>query len=489
MRPDMKIQALLVAAILALAGCAGTEVKKDTQAADSARQAAEYVTRARDQESRGELLEALESYKLALTVDPANAAAAAQRAEVERRLNGLAEENYKAGLELQRLGKYGQARQKFLTAVRYRPDYPEAVESLKAERLDAQKVKLHLLYTMKPGEMLANVAERYYRDYQKHYLIGAFNEVEDSAKIGAGQTIRVPVVEGVACFVTPAEAQLLAKQRPGALPPEVVVVKGVATHTVKAGDSLPQLSQTYYGARDRAALIAAYNAIRDGAALRPGRKLLIPQVEGTGFRGVVADEAPQAESSPAAAEARPPAEAKLELAPEPVRESQPAAAAVPAAPPVTVPVDPAAEYRRQGQEFLKAGNHAGAIAEFRKVLNVSPQDPVALKGISQAHFDLGVKSFEQKAYQPAVENFKAALGYQPGCERCADYIRRSEEFSKEQHYAQGLSYFQSEKLVEAIREWEIVSAMDPGYKDVARNLQKARTLQERLDAIRRSKPQ
>ena len=31
--------------------------------------------------------------------------------------------------------------------------------------------------------------------------------------------------------------------------------------------------------------------------------------------------------------------------------------------------------------------------------------------------------------------------------------------------------------------------MDPAYKDVARNLQKAKTLQERLDAIKRSKPQ
>jgi tetratricopeptide (TPR) repeat protein len=484
----MKIQALLMAAMLLVAGCAGTEVKKDTKAEESARLAAEYLVRAQGQESRGELVEALESTKLALTADPANAAAAAQREALERRLNALAEESYKAGLELQRLGKYSQARQKFLTAVRYRPDYPEAVESLKAERLDAQQVKLYLVYTMKPGELLASVAERYYRDYQKHFYIGAFNEVEDSAKIGAGQSIRVPVVEGVACFVTPAEAQALAKQRPGALPPEVVVVKGAATHVVKAGDSLPQLSQTYYGARDRAALIARYNNVKDGTALRPGRKLLIPQVEGTGFRGVVTEEAPRTEAPPAAAEAPPPAAAKPE--PEPPAATPPQTIAAPAAPPPAAPpVDQAAEYRRQGQEFLKAGNPAGAVAEFRKVLNVSPQDPVALKGISQAHFDLGVKSFEQKAYLPAVENFKAAQGYPPGCDRCPDYIRRSEDLYKEQHYAQGLSFFQAEKLAEAIREWELVNAMDPAYKDVARNLQKARTLQERLDAIRRSKPQ
>ena len=235
----MRMLAVLVAVLLLIAGCAGTEVKKDGQAGEPARLTAEYLARARDLESRGQLVEALESYKLALTADPANAAAAAERGALERKLNGLAEENYKAGLELQRLGKYGQARQKFLTAVRYRPDYPEAVERLKAERLDAHQVRNYLLYTMKPGELLANVAERYYRDYQKHFYIGAFNEVDDSTKIGAGQTIRVPVVEGVACFVTPAEAQALAKQQPGALPPEVVVVKGVATHSSRPATASP----------------------------------------------------------------------------------------------------------------------------------------------------------------------------------------------------------------------------------------------------------
>ena len=82
-------------------------------------------------------------------------------------------------------------------------------------------------------------------------------------------------------------------------------------------------------------------------------------MEGTGFRGVVTEEAARPEAAP-----RPPAE--HEPAPE-VNASPPAPA--PAAP--AAPVDPAAEYRQQGLEFLKAGNPA-AIAEFRKVLNVSP---------------------------------------------------------------------------------------------------------------------
>lgn len=482
MKTKALVSTLLVLAAIC-ASCAGLEVKKDTSAEDKTRLVEEYLGRARQQESKGDLVEALESYRLALTVDPANPTAQAKQTELEARLNGLAAENYKAGAELQRMGKYAQARQKLLTAVRYKPDYPEAVEMLKAERLDSQRVKTFFLYVIKPGELLAHVAERYYRDYLKHYIIGAYNEVDDAAKITAGQTVKVPVVEGIACFMTPDEAAALSKQHPGPLPPEVIVIKGAAAHTARAGDTLAQLSQQYYGVRDRADLIAKYNNLKETSGFKPGRRLLIPQVVGVPFLGTASVEAPKADALPKLPpEAKEPAsEVKTEPPREPPKEA-PTAAAAP-------PVDQTVEYRQQGIEFYKAKNYPAAITEFKKVLNVQPRDPTTLQYISQAHFDLGVNSFEQKAYLQAVENFKASLAYNRNCTKCEEYIRKSEDSYKDQHYNQGLTHFQNEKLTEAIQEWELVQAMDPGYKDVSKNLQKARALQERLEAIKRSKPQ
>ncbi|MCK5420446.1 MAG: hypothetical protein KAI93_18105, partial [Desulfobacterales bacterium] len=60
---------------------------------------------------------------------------------------------------------------------------------------------------------------------------------------------------------------------------------------------------------------------------------------------------------------------------------------------------------------------------------------------------------------------------------------------KEVHYDMGLVYFGDQKLADAIREWESVSAIDPNYKDVNKNITKARTLLERLESIKRSKVQ
>jgi tetratricopeptide (TPR) repeat protein len=482
MKTKALVSMLLLAAAL-VAGCAAPDVKKDTNAEDKTRRVEEYLARAQQQESKGDIVEALESYRLALTVDPANPTAQGKQAEIEKKLDVLAADNYKAGAELQRMGKYALARQKLLTAVRYKPDYPEAVEMLKAERLDSQKVRAFFLHVMKPGELLAHVAERYYRDYLKHYIIGAYNEVDDAAKITAGQTVKVPVVEGIACFMTPDEAAALSKQRPGALPPEVIAVKGVATHTARAGDTLAQLSQQYYGVKDRADLIAKYNNLKEASGFKPGRRLLIPQVVGVPFLGTASVEAPKVDALPKLPpEAKEPApEVKTEPPREPPKETPPAVTAA--------PTDQTVEYRQQGIEFYKAKNYPAAITEFKKVLNVQPRDPTSLQYISQAHFDLGVNSFEQKSYLQAVENFRASLAYNRNCVKCDEYIRKSEEFYKDVHYNQGLTHFQNEKLTEAIQEWELVQAMDPAYKDVSKNLQKARALQERLEAIKRSKPQ
>ena len=70
MKTKTFVSMLLVLAAV-FAGCAGSEVKKGAQADEKSKLTGEYMARAQQQESQGDLVEALESYKLALTVDPA----------------------------------------------------------------------------------------------------------------------------------------------------------------------------------------------------------------------------------------------------------------------------------------------------------------------------------------------------------------------------------------------------------------------------------
>ena len=146
-----------------------------------------------------------------------------------------------------------------------------------------------------------------------------------------------------------------------------------------------------------------------------------------------------------------------------------------------------AGYREQGIEFYNDKNYRDAINEFDKVLSAKPGDQAAGKYMALSYYALGTQSYQKQDYTQAIQNSRKALDYDAGCENCKALIKQSEESFKDIHYRKGMDYFKEEKLADAIREWELVYNMDPGYQDVDRNLQKARLLQERLDAIKRSK--
>nr|NIO09313.1 hypothetical protein [Deltaproteobacteria bacterium] len=144
-------------------------------------------------------------------------------------------------------------------------------------------------------------------------------------------------------------------------------------------------------------------------------------------------------------------------------------------------------YRELGVELFKNKEYAGAITEFSKVLNVHPEDSVTREYLAKSHFQQGLLLFAKEEYLAARDEFKATLRYDRDCDKCEKNIQESEEKYKDVHYGKGLSYFGEEKLADAIREWELVYTLDTQYKDVDKNLKKARTLLERLESIRRSK--
>ena len=111
----------IVFLLVVAAGCA----KLDTGPSDE-ELGKEYLTKAQEYEARGDQVEALEQYKLVLTVDPENQLAREKSSAIERNLEKLSEEHYQIGLKFYKKGQYGQARKEFLTALRYNPEHEEA---------------------------------------------------------------------------------------------------------------------------------------------------------------------------------------------------------------------------------------------------------------------------------------------------------------------------------------------------------------------------
>jgi tetratricopeptide (TPR) repeat protein len=557
----MKHKAGIIGIVLVLVlavGCAGIGKKSPAQLAE------EYTAKAQDYEAQGNLVEALEQYKLVLTVDPENQLAQEKSTAIEQELHKKAEEHYQIGLKFYNQGQYREARKEFLTALRYNSEHAEAKDKLTATKKEIEQVTRYIEHTLQPDETISTLADKYYGDYRKFHLIAEYNELEDATKVTVGQQIKIPVIEGMPIIADPASIQTDTGETPETVPGEIITVKRYITHTVQPEETLSKLAQMYYGDLKKFDVIAKFNNLEDGAPIGVGKELKIPEVEGLPFfaEGKV-EEAKMASIPPKMPAAE---EASKKQKQEAIGKKQIAIE------------DQVVNYRELGIELYKNKEYNAAIIEFQKVLNVNPNDKVALDYLALAYFENGRRSFEKEAYPQAMKDFEASLKYNKNCYDCKEYINRSQEkyltslrndaitlynqkkfrkaivqldaiakknpddsiareylakshfqqglvlFGKEDylaardefqaalqydkdcdkcdeniqkcedtykeaHYDKGLAYFGDQKLADAIVEWELVYAIDPNYKDVNKNLTKAKTLLERLESIKRSKTQ
>ena len=363
-----------------IGGCAG--IKEKFTGSKKKQLVQTYIRSGQEHENKGDLVQALKQYKLALTVDPKNKEAIEKSGLLEKNMRVLAQEHYRKGMKLRKKGKYQLARREFLTTLELQPDHLEALRAIKPKK--EILAKKYVVHTIKPGESLSMVAKIYYGDYKKFPIIAEFNNMSDATQIKVGQKIKVPEIEGVPF--------LASKQE-------------IKTEDVKAPDSVPLEQET--------------------------RK----------------DEGREEEE----------------------------------------PIDEAANYLHLGIEHFNNKEYQAAIVEFNKVLNANPDDKSALEYRYNAHFQYGVALFKKEDYLAAKKNFETSFSYNKDCQKCQDYIKKSDEIYIETHYNRGLSYYGNQQLAEAIREWELVRAVDSNYKDVEKDIKKAKTLLERLESIKKSK--
>ena len=531
---------------------------------------ATYLKKANELEAAGDLVAALEQYRLALTVDPQNTQGIEGRDRLSQKLSRMADERYTLGMKYHRQGKYGLARKEFLTALKYQPDHPKASKMLVSRQ--PQKAPEYTSHKVKPGESLSIIAKKYYGDYKKFDIIARYNNIMDATRVSPGQIIKIPNITGMA---KPA-MQSATDHKP----------TGFVWHTIAPGQSISRLAQIYYGDYKKFHLIARYNGMEDATQVKVGDKVKIPKIPGLAFNDPGA-KVPMAEetrpSVPDTAAAVPLRPAPTEetylyqpdtipaVAPE-AEETQPDA--TPEIP-VTETDEQAVAYRDAGIELYNEGKYDDAIFELNKAVEAAPEDSQTQTYLAKAYFDSGVALFNQEDFSAAREAFESALQYdsqcaqcpeyieksksgpakanrtngmahfnrnefpeaiaqfeqylmaRPGdaeirqllskayfqkalidynkgnfitatkgfsaaltydssCQKCNAYITQSEESYKDSHYNKGVVYYGNQQLTEAISEWEQVYNLDPGYKEVEQNLNKARDLMNKLEKIKKS---
>ncbi len=197
---------------------------------------------------------------------------------------------------------------------------------------------------------------------------------------------------------------------------EKVQTSNYLEHTIKPGEEFSYLAQTYYGDPDLYPLIAQYNKIPKSSNPDPGQVIKIPRIPGIPILGEKKESKVKVpELSLVGVQ-----EEKKKVATE-VREEK----GVSEEKKETI-TGQAAAYRDHGIELFNQRKFKEAIVELDKVLNVSPNDKVAIEYSFKSYFQYGVALYENKSYLTARDHFKICLRLKENCQECNEYIKMCE---------------------------------------------------------------
>jgi tetratricopeptide (TPR) repeat protein len=184
-------------------------------------------------EREGQLQRALDEWKIALTIAPGDPEARAGKQALEARIEEVVAERLRQGREALVRGAHLDARRHFLAVLAVDPGNARAFEAL---RTDVREVRI-ILHTVRRGETLAGLAERYYGDRIRADVIARSNQLTPSQSLVVGTALKVPEIPG-APFLVPEARRPAAPVESPELSPLIIE----AREALDRGDYLAALA-------------------------------------------------------------------------------------------------------------------------------------------------------------------------------------------------------------------------------------------------------
>jgi tetratricopeptide (TPR) repeat protein len=307
------------------------------------------------------LRRALDEWKIALTINPDDAAARESQKALEGRIERTVAEKIEAGRAALARGVQAEARRQLLAALALDPANRTAFGLLQTEAREAE----FLTYTVRQGDTLQSLAQRYYGDRSRSEVIWETNQLPPNPRLTAGMLLKIPEIPGVP-FIhpdarRPAPAPPTAAPTPGAAkteppkdePPEVNPLLVEAREALERNDYVDAIS-------DVDKLLAGSPGNRDAIAIKKqalyqqGKAQFAERKYDASYRALaqLAKLQPDYEDSPAL-----------------LRQAR------------TRVVE---QHYSQGVKLYREEKLAEAVSEWQTVLELDPQHPNARRNIDQA---------------------------------------------------------------------------------------------------------
>lgn len=155
--------------------------------------AAKHRAEAERFEREGELRRALDMWKIALMINKDDAAARAGQTRLEGRIEGAVTQRIQEGRAALQRSSHVEARRRFLAALALDPFNRVAFEALQNDVREVETIN----HTVRAGDTLASLAQRYYGDRSRGEVIWDTNQLPPNPRLVAGSTLKIPEIPGL----------------------------------------------------------------------------------------------------------------------------------------------------------------------------------------------------------------------------------------------------------------------------------------------------
>ncbi len=338
----------------------------------------------------------------------------------------------------------------------------------------AKRVK-YLNHTVGPGETLSQIAVHYYGTYKKFDVVGfirQFNDIPDVRNLRTGEVIKIPYIK-----------------TEGKIKPDLAKLNQNPLISQKKPSATPQTSESLETAPSAESTTDEENLNQALALMNAGRySEAIPKLEKA------------AEADPSNAEIRKQLyTACFQQAVERFEQDDFSAAQAGFQKVMQYRSDcrECMEYAKiiseKGKAFLIKGirlfnesKYPEAVSVLKNALALAPANERITEYLYKSYFEQAQKYYrsfqasrDKLDYLAAQSALEDSRKYRKDCLSCTEY----ENIFKQKHYNKGIELYtqkESEGVDDAIREWERVLFVDPGYKKVKENIEEASNLLRKL---------
>jgi tetratricopeptide (TPR) repeat protein len=180
---------LLFLIIVATVGCSGmSDSHRLIQEKEMFAISYHYLQRAKESETVSDWYMAKYFYQIAYQIDPENKDIQIKIAYLKKKIKTDSQYHFQQGFNFYQNGKVKKARQSLLAALRINPEHQEArmylVELIQQPEFNT--------YQVNKKTDLKTLAQEFYNDPEKCFLIAYFNNLSDNASPAIGSTLLIP---------------------------------------------------------------------------------------------------------------------------------------------------------------------------------------------------------------------------------------------------------------------------------------------------------